>query len=301
MLLFLVSQVGDGGKDVACLEDSPGVDVTDLSAFRNTTVFPDSDITYQYVDPDHLTAVLTTEAALLAPVQSLPADVIGEVKKLSVYTTDQLNEILTRSSAVFVQVIAEVARQLNMLPPSGAIAGVYSRVDASFDVWKAPANVGLSSVEKPTVDNFSGDQKTLEFDIQGNAIISLTGQGVLVRGAKTLDANSLDWRYVCVRRTMIMIEQSIQLAMKAYVFAANDSATWLTVKSMIRNFLTSVWQRGGLAGAEPDDAFSVSCGLRETMTANDILQGIVRVTILVPPIGATEFIDITFQQQMQTT
>ena len=36
--------------------------------------------------------------------------------------------------------------------------------------------------------------------------------GALVWGARTLDGNSLDWRYIKVRRTMIMLEESCRLA-----------------------------------------------------------------------------------------
>lgn len=35
------------------------------------------------------------------------------------------------------------------------------------------------------------------------------------------------------------------------------------------------------------------------MTANDILDGIMRITVLVAIIRPAEFIEITFQQQMQ--
>ena len=96
-----------------------------------------------------------------------------------------------------------------------------------------------------------------------------------------------------------MLEQSIKIASKAYVFEPNVANTWVTVKSMIRNFLTGVWKQGGLAGAVPDDAFSVHVGLGETMTAEDILEGIMRITVLVAISRPAEFIEITFQQQMQ--
>jgi phage tail sheath protein FI len=125
------------------------------------------------------------------------------------------------------------------------------------------------------------------------------GEGVLVWGARTLNGNSLDWRYINVRRTMIMLEESCRLAAKAMVFEPNVSSTWVTIKSMIENFLTSVWKRGGLAGAVPADAFSVHVGLGETMTPEDILEGILRVTVLVAVSRPAEFIEITFQQQMQ--
>jgi phage tail sheath protein FI len=189
-----------------------------------------------------------------------------------------------------------------MMPPSAAMAGIYTMVDNSRGVWKAPANVSMNAVVSPAVDVTHDAQEDLNVSTCGksiNAIRSFIGEGVLVWGARTLDGNSLDWRYINVRRTMIMLEESIRLSAKAYVFEPNTENTWVTVKSVIANFLTGIWKRGGLAGAVPDDAFSVHVGLGETMTAEDILEGILRVTVLVAISRPAEFIEITFQQQMQ--
>ncbi len=96
-----------------------------------------------------------------------------------------------------------------------------------------------------------------------------------------------------------MLEESIKLATKAYVFEDNVATTWVTISSMISNFLNGIWKRGGLAGSTPKDAFSVFVGLGETMTPEDILEGILRVTVLVAATRPAAFIEITFQQQMQ--
>jgi phage tail sheath protein FI len=66
---------------------------------------------------------------------------------------------------------------------------------------------------------------------------------------------------------------------------------------MIASFLTSVWKAGGLQGATPADAFSVSVGLGTTMTSQDILNGFMRVTVQVAVIRPAEFMVITFEQQ----
>ena len=169
-------------------------------------------------------------------------------------------------------------------------------------MWKAPANVSLNSVVSPLVPISAVQQEDLNVTPQGksiNAIRTFIGEGSLVWGGRTLDGNSLDWRYINVRRTMIMLEESIKLAAKAMVFEPNVANTWVTIKSMISNFLNGIWKRGGLAGAVPDDAFSVHVGLGETMTPEDILEGIMRVTVLVAISRPAEFIEITFQQQMQ--
>jgi phage tail sheath protein FI len=132
-----------------------------------------------------------------------------------------------------------------------------------------------------------------------NAIRSFVGKGVLVWGARSMDANSQDWRYISVRRTLIMIEQSIKNSVEAYVFEPNTARTWLKLKTSIDNFLTEVWKNGSLAGSTPSQAFEVNVGLGSTMTPNDILEGVMRVSIKVAITRPAEFIEITFEQKMQ--
>ena len=213
-----------------------------------------------------------------------------------------LDKSLLAMSDLFAKIREETLVQMNLMPPSAAMAGLYTMVDSTRGVWKAPANVSVAGVVKPAVEISHADQEDLNVTTQGksiNAIRSFVGEGALVWGARTLDGNSLDWRYINVRRTMIMLEESCRLAAKGMVFEPNVANTWVTIKSMISNFLTGIWKRGGLAGAVSDDAFSVHVGLGETMTPEDILEGILRVTVLVAISRPAEFIEITFQQQMQ--
>ena len=125
------------------------------------------------------------------------------------------------------------------------------------------------------------------------------GKGTLIWGARTLDGNSQDWRYINVRRTMIMIEQSVKYAVENYVFEPNTQQTWIKVKATIDNFLTNLWRDGALVGPSPSSAFNVSLGLGVTMTPVDILDGIMRVSVKVAISRPAEFIEITFEQKMQ--
>jgi len=68
---------------------------------------------------------------------------------------------------------------------------------------------------------------------------------------------------------------------------------------MISNFLSNLWKQGTLVGAAPAEAFSVEVGLGATMSPNDILDGIMRVTVKVAVSRPAEFVVITFQQEMQ--
>lgn len=196
----------------------------------------------------------------------------------------------------------KVKEYLNLLPPSAAMAGIYAMVDNTRGVWKAPANVSLNYVNSPTETISDLEQEDLNMPMNGkaiNAIRTFPGEGIKVWGARTLDGNSQDWRYINVRRTMLFIEESVKNAAKAYVFEPNVSNTWLNMKSMIGSFLNGVWKQGGLAGSVPEDAYSVQVGLGETMTQDDVLNGIMRITVLVAITRPAEFIEITIQQQVQ--
>lgn len=198
---------------------------------------------------------------------------------------------------------AEIGKMKVTLPPSGAIAGVYARVDRNRGVWKAPANVSLNSVIAPTVKITNEAQRNLNVDSTSgksiNAIRSFTGKGTLVWGARTLAGNDNEWKYVPVRRLYIFVEESIKKATEFVVFEPNDANTWVRVRAMIENFLTGLWRDGALAGATAEDAFFVKVGLGETMTAQDILEGRMIVEIGMAAVRPAEFIIIRFMHKLQ--
>jgi phage tail sheath protein FI len=216
-------------------------------------------------------------------------------------SNSQLQAALLASSQTYSQIVNHVLSNANILPSSGAMAGVYTLNDNMSGVWNAPANTSIVGAAALPIRLSDSQQENLNVDaISGksiNAIRFFNGQGILVWGARTLDGNSQDWRYISVRRTMTFIEQSVKLAARAYVFEPNDANTWSAVKSMICSFLTRVWKEGGLQGASAADAFQVDVGLGSTMTADDLLNGFMRVSIMVAVVHPAEFIVITFEQQ----
>lgn len=187
------------------------------------------------------------------------------------------------------------------LPPSGAIAGIYARVDNDRGVWKAPANVSLSRVMRPDKLITDEEQEDLNSPVNGksiNAIRKFKGKGNLVWGARTLDGNSNEWRYISVRRFFNMVEESCKNAAFQFVFEPNDANTWVKVKTMIENFLTLQWRAGALMGAKPEDAFFVKVGLGETMSADDINNGKMIVEIGMAVVRPAEFIILRFSHKM---
>jgi phage tail sheath protein FI len=191
------------------------------------------------------------------------------------------------------------------MPPCGAVAGVYAATDAARGVWKAPANVSVGDVIGPLVSLDDSRQGELNVDATGgksiNALRAFAGKGTLVWGARTLDGNSNEWRYVPVRRFFNMVEESVKKSTSWAVFEPNDANTWVKVRGMIENYLTDKWRDGALAGATTKDAFFVKCGLGVTMTAQDILEGRMNVEIGMAVVRPAEFIILKFSHKMQVS
>ncbi|MCB0375961.1 MAG: phage tail sheath family protein, partial [Sinomicrobium sp.] len=214
-----------------------------------------------------------------------------------------LDSIKNTKTALYAQIVSELAKRRIILPPSPGVAGIYATTDRQRGVWKAPANVSLNAVIAPTVKITSADQEQLNVDANAgksvNAIRSFTGKGTLVWGARTLAGNDNAWRYVSVRRLFNMIEESTKKASYFAVFEPNDAATWLKVKAMIESFLYGIWQQGGLAGAKEDQAYFVNIGLGKTMTQQDILEGRMVVEIGIAAVRPAEFIILRFSHKLQ--
>jgi uncharacterized protein len=278
----------------------------------NTTCLDDSEVSYKQLNPAGrlvLHSVIKAEwnkptnemAGLLSDLINTKYE-INEGQGQGKHYLDEVDKSLRVTSTHYLSIVQAIKRQLNLLPPSAAMAGLYNMVDNSRGVWKAPANIALMGVISAAFNISHTEQQSLHNDFQGkfiNVLRPFIGEGILVWGANTLDGNNLDWRYINARRTMIMLEQSIKLVLKAFVFEANDKHTWVTLKSMISNFLSDIWKQGGLVGSTPADSFKVCIGLGESMSDEDVLLGVLKTTVKVALSHPGEFIEVTLEQQMQ--
>ena len=214
----------------------------------------------------------------------------------------KFNEGLLTNFGAYKSIVNKAAETLNLLPPSGAIAGVYAAVDRDRGVWKAPANVSLNAVISPAVKISEEQQGQYNIDVNAgksiNIIRTFTGKGTLVWGARTLAGNDNEWRYVSVRRFFNFVEESVKKATEQFVFEPNDANTWVKVQAMIENFLTTLWRQGALQGIKPEHAFYVAVGLGKTMTPLDILEGRMIIEIGMAAVRPAEFIILKFSHKM---
>jgi len=181
-----------------------------------------------------------------------------------------------------------------LVPPSGHLAGIWARVDATRGVHKAPANEQVRGVVGFATRITRAEQDGLN-PIGVNCLREFPGSGLRVWGARTLSESDSSWRYINIRRLFNYLEESILEAMQWVVFEPNDRLLWATIRRQIGAFLVNVWRSGALFGATPDEAFYVKCD-DETNPQEGIEAGEVVCEIGVAAVKPAEFIVFKIHQ-----
>ena len=273
---------------------------SDIKIIRDSTVDADSDRYAAAYFPS-----LLTSYAYKYDFDNLKIDVYTQAPDTTAAITIAVNDKMSKfaGSVFYNKVQAILNTEFVVVPPSGAIAGIYTRVDTTKGVWKAPANETVLSVVAPYIDISNRQQENLNVDPNSgksiNVIRTFPGYGTLVWGARTLNGNDNEWRYISVRRFFNMVEESIKKSIQWAVFEPNTISTWVKVQAMIENYLFVKWRDGALAGTKPEQAFYVKVGLGTTMTAHDVLEGIMNVEIGMAVARPAEFIVLKFTQILQ--
>jgi phage tail sheath protein FI len=188
---------------------------------------------------------------------------------------------------------------LTVLPPSGAVAGVYSRLDAARGVWKAPAGLDASLAGVQALETVVTDAENEILNSLGvNCLRSFPADGPVVWGARTLagaDDLASQWKYIPVRRLALFLEESIFQGTKWAAFEPNGEPLWAQLRLNIGAFMQNLFRQGAFQGQTSPAAYFVKCDA-ETTTQNDINQGLVNIVIGFAPLHPAEFIIISLQQ-----
>ncbi len=189
--------------------------------------------------------------------------------------------------------------RLEEFAPSGAVAGVFARTDATRGVWKAPAGLearvnGVGELAVKLTDAEQGQLNPLGI----NCLRSFPIAGTVVWGSRTLegaDRLASEWKYVPVRRLALFIEESLYRGTQWVVFEPNDEALWAQIRLNVGSFMHNLFRQGAFQGRSPREAYLVKCDA-ETTTQNDINLGIVNVLVGFAPLKPAEFVFIRLQQ-----
>lgn len=174
-----------------------------------------------------------------------------------------------------------------LLPPSGAVAGIYARSDIERGVHKAPANEVVRSLTR-FEQNINKPRQDVLNPEGINALRFFEGRGNRVWGARTLSSDP-EWKYVNVRRLFIYLEHSLDKGTQYAVFEPNNERLWANVKQSVEDFLFVQWKNGALLGAKPEEAYFVRCD-RTTMSQNDLDNGRLVCLVGVAPVMPAEYV-----------
>jgi phage tail sheath protein FI len=176
---------------------------------------------------------------------------------------------------------------VRLVPASGHVAGRYAATDLEIGVHRAAANQQLSWALRASIDVDAERHGTLN---EGgvNAIRTVNGRGLRLLGARTVCSDP-DWRYVPVRRLMAMIEKALEIALQWVVFEPNGVLTRARVTMTVTMFLLGLHEAGMLAGATPEESFTVRCDVDNNPTQQTDL-GELLVEVGVAPVVPFEFV-----------
>ena len=189
----------------------------------------------------------------------------------------------------WVQVRSIETGKLNFVPASTIIPAVYEYNDKVSAEWFAPAGLnrgGLPTVIQPERRLTVAQRNTL-YTGKVNPIAVFPGQGTVVYGQKTLQAQASALDRVNVRRLLIALKSYIGQIAETLVFEQNTAVTRNRFLSQVNPYLDYVQQRQGLY------AFRVV--MDETNNTPDVIDRNLLVgAIYLQPTRTAEFIQLTF-------
>jgi hypothetical protein len=202
-------------------------------------------------------------------------------------------------SAIFFPriTIEDKGKQVN-IGPTGAIAGLFARIDGTRGVWKAPAGTeadlrGVVGLERKFSDGENG-----MLNPRAVNTIRIFPNGIVNWGARTMDGDDdfgSEYKYIPIRRLALFIEESLYRGLKWVVFEPNDEPLYAQIRLNVGAFMHNLFRQGAFQGQTPRDAYFVKCD-RETTTQNDRNLGIVNIWVGFAPLKPAEFVILYLQQ-----
>ncbi|MFD1214350.1 phage tail sheath family protein [Arthrobacter sp. GCM10027362] len=185
-----------------------------------------------------------------------------------------------------------------LLPPSGFVAGLYARIDASRGVWKAPAGTEATLNGAVGLGQDATDVEHGNLNLKGIcALRRFPATGIVAFGARTIAGPSeVEWKYIPVRRTAMMLRVSIYNGIQWAVFEPNDEPLWSQLRLNVGSFMATLFRRGAFQGSSTSEAFFVKCD-GDTTTQADIDLGIVNVDVGFAPVKPAEFVIVRISQK----
>lgn len=175
------------------------------------------------------------------------------------------------------------------VPPSGFVAGVFSRTARVAEQWYAPAGLNRGHLLTALDVEFNASQG--ERDLlygSGNAvnpIVNFPQDGITVFGQRTLQRKQSALDRVNVRMLLIFLKKNLVRLLRFFLFEPIDDLLFAEIRAAMEPFLEDVQARRGMTG------FKVICDSSNN-TPERIDRNEVHVAVLIRPTKAAEFIEL---------
>ncbi len=203
-----------------------------------------------------------------------------------------------------------ITGQVNSLavgPYSAWVAGSIAAQDLANGYWWSPSNVEIEGVLGPDVQLYSSavDANSDVNNLNSNGILTIfnafgTGFRVWGNRSSAYPSSTAPDNFISVRRTMDVIEESVELAMLQFIDQPISNALITAIVASVNSFLRTLIQRGALV------AGSASYDPAENPPAQIAAGQLVFDIDVMPPPPAERltfqtFIDVSLLQQLGQT
>jgi hypothetical protein len=182
-----------------------------------------------------------------------------------------------------------------ILPPGGAMMGLFAQADSRVGPNQAPAGVNYPLVGAVGVEHlFTSDQLDTLNTAGMNVIRPVPQAGYCPMGVRTLKPGMPD-RYIPIRRMLTYLENLLSQATRFAVFAPNGPLLWQTVSSVVQALLNAALMSGQLAGTTADSAYFVVCDSTNN-TPQTVGNGEIHITVGVALQNPAEYVVLQISQ-----
>lgn len=182
-------------------------------------------------------------------------------------------------------------QRLTYIPPTAEAARVFAYTDNRYQAWFAPAGA-LRATLGPNVKRTDVKLSRAKMDTlyagRINPIQSSTQNGMSIWGQKTLQVAQNPMDRINTRRLFLRVERLVAAASYNLIFDQNDQATRDQFLSRVEPILLQIQNQRGIS------AFRVVMD-DSNNTIDDLDTNTLNGKIQIKPIGALEFLNLTFQ------
>ena len=304
-----ITNTGTDGRQLDANTLTDAIDVLELADLVNLLVIPPH--TKADTTPSVIVTETDTDPAVVTAAVTFASDhdAIALIDPPAAWTdsasaeTGAATQPVDENAALYFPRIRQPDplrdNSIGTFAPSGAVAGIIARTDATRGVWKAPAGLdatldGVVELSVPLTDSEIGALNPIGV----NCLRKAPAAGHVIWGARTRRGNdqlASEWKYLPVRRTALFLKQSLFRGTQWVVFEPNDEPLWAQIRLNVGAFMTNLFRQGAFAGTTPSKAFFVKCD-SETTTPDDVNVGIVNIWVGFAPLKPAEFVVLHLQQ-----